>query len=275
METHSFRGGGETVAVYRQVHVSFWQDPFILNLTPEEKYFYLYLMTNSKTSQCGIYEISKKVMMFETGYNLETVEKLLNRFIEYGKVAYDEETGEIFLLNWPKYNWNKSDRVLKCIAKELEQVKSNRLLEVYNKTMDSLCIPYEYSMDRPGEEKEKEKEKEEDIVPYQAIVDLFHELCPSLPKLMRLTNNRRTAIKNRWKEYGDLEAFRTLFARAEASDFLSGRNGKWTNCNFDWLIKPSNAVKVLEGTYDNNKYAKNQQPAYHRPIEFVLPEVDA
>jgi len=259
------------MAVYRQVHVSFWQDPFILNLTPEEKYFYLYLMTNSKTSQCGIYEISKKVMMFETGYNLETVEKLLNRFIEYGKVAYDEETGEIFLLNWPKYNWNKSDRVLRCIAKELEQVKSNRLLEAYNKTMDSLCIPYEYSMDRPGEEKEKEKEKEEDIVPYQAIVDLFHELCPSLPKLLRLTNNRRTAIKNRWKEYGDLEVFRTLFAKAEASDFLSGRNGKWTNCNFDWLMKPSNMVKVLEGNYDNPKPKDEPKP----DLEFYLPKEGA
>ena len=260
------------MAVYRQVHVSFWQDPFILNLTPEEKYFYLYLMTNSKTSQCGLYEISKKVMMFETGYNLETVEKLLSRFIEYGKVAYDEETGEIFLLNWPKYNWNKSDRVLKCIAKELELVKSNRLLEAYNKTMDSLSIPYEYSMDSPGEEKEKEKEKEkeEDIVPYQAIVDLFHELCPSLPKLMRLTNNRRTAIKNRWKEYGDLEAFRTLFARAEASDFLSGRNGKWTNCNFDWLMKPSNMIKVLEGNYDNPK--TKEEPTRKRQL--YMPEGD-
>ncbi|TKI91171.1 replication protein, partial [Bacillus wiedmannii] len=38
------------MAVYRPVHVSFWQDSFVLDLTPEEKYFYLYLMTNSKTS---------------------------------------------------------------------------------------------------------------------------------------------------------------------------------------------------------------------------------
>lgn len=54
------------MAVYRQVHVSFWQDPWVLELTPEEKYFYLYLMTNSKTKQCGCYEISKKVMCIET-----------------------------------------------------------------------------------------------------------------------------------------------------------------------------------------------------------------
>ena len=38
---------------------------------------------------------------------------------------------------------------------------------------------------------------------------------------------------------------------AEDSDFLSGRNGKWTSCNFDWLINENNMVKVLEGNYKN------------------------
>ena len=44
------------MAVYRHIHIEYWQDGFVLDLTPEEKYFYIYLMTNSKTSQCGIYE---------------------------------------------------------------------------------------------------------------------------------------------------------------------------------------------------------------------------
>ena len=28
----------------------------------------------------------------ETGYSMETVEKLLNRFVAYGKILYDAET---------------------------------------------------------------------------------------------------------------------------------------------------------------------------------------
>jgi len=39
---------------YRQVQVGYWQDGFVLELTLEEKYFYIYLMTNSKVSQIGI-----------------------------------------------------------------------------------------------------------------------------------------------------------------------------------------------------------------------------
>ena len=70
------------MAVFRKLNTSFWQDPLVLDLTPEEKYFYLYLMTNTKTNQCGIYEIPKKVMEMETGYNSETIDKLIKRFVE-------------------------------------------------------------------------------------------------------------------------------------------------------------------------------------------------
>ena len=80
---------------HRFVNVEFWQDAFVLDLTPEEKYFYLYIMTNSKTSQCGIYELPYRVIELETGYNHETVEKLLNRFVEYGKIKYSKNTKEL------------------------------------------------------------------------------------------------------------------------------------------------------------------------------------
>ena len=43
---------------------------------------------------------------------------------------------------------------------------------------------------------------------------------------------------------------------AERSDYLSGRNGKWQNCSFDWLIKENNYIKVLEGNY--NRYSNKQ-----------------
>lgn len=53
-------------------------------------------MNNSKTSQCGIYELPKRIIETETGYNRETVDKLLNRFIDYKKIVYCEETREVF-----------------------------------------------------------------------------------------------------------------------------------------------------------------------------------
>ncbi|WJQ02899.1 DnaD domain protein [Geobacillus stearothermophilus] len=159
------------MAKFRQIHVDFWQDSFVIELTPEEKYFYLYLMTNSKTSQCGIYELPKKIIEMDTGYNRETVDKLLKRFVDYGKIKYNEETKEVFLVNWIKYNAIKSPKVKSCIKKELEKVKTKEFIAEFlamckrcGYEMDTLSIPYPYGIDTVsidyGEEKEKEKEKE-------------------------------------------------------------------------------------------------------------------
>ena len=123
---------------HRFVNVEFWQDAFVLDLTPEEKYFYLYIMTNSKTSQCGIYELPYRVIELETGYNRETVEKLLNRFVEYGKIKYSKNTKRTFILNWAKFNWNNSEKVVNRIKQELDNVKEISFIEQYLDYVNSL-----------------------------------------------------------------------------------------------------------------------------------------
>jgi DnaD/phage-associated family protein len=169
------------VAKYRQVHVEFWQDGFVLDLTPEEKYFYIYLMTNSKTSQCGIYELPKRIIETETGYNRETVDKLLKRFIDYEKIQYDDRTKEIMLVNWIKYNSIKSPKTIACIKKELTVIKNKEFLYRFY----AICKGYGYPIDTPyiylgeeeeqeeEEEREKEKEKEKEQEEESVVVNVF------------------------------------------------------------------------------------------------------
>ena len=87
-------------------------------------------------------------------------------------------------------------------------------------------------------------------IEYSQIVELFNRICVSLPKAMNLTDTRKQKIKSAYKSLnGDFEGF---FRRVEESDFLSGRSGKWDKCCFDWILKPSNLVKIIEGNYDNS-----------------------
>ena len=83
---------------------------------------------------------------------------------------------------------------------------------------------------------------------YQHIVDLYHQLCPSLPKVAKLTPERERAIKARLKEFNHDE-FITAFKKAEASAFLKGANGGW-KANFDFIMRAGSMVKILEGQYD-------------------------
>ena len=118
---------------FRQIQTSFWSDTYIQEeMTAEDKYFYLYLMTNEFTTQIGIYPITKKQMAFDLGYSMESVQALLQRFETYHKlIKYDTETREIILLKWAENNLNIGGKpVQDLIKKEISQVKNKEFLSL-------------------------------------------------------------------------------------------------------------------------------------------------
>jgi hypothetical protein len=117
------------MATYRKLHTTFWTDPFVENLTQEQKLFYLYLITNTKTKQSGIYEITKKYMAYETGFSIKEITELITYFVKDGKILYSETTNEIAITNWIKYNFSFSHSVLKCIETDLYEVKDKDLIK--------------------------------------------------------------------------------------------------------------------------------------------------
>ena len=89
-----------------------------------------------------------------------------------------------------------------------------------------------------------------DRTDYQAVLDAFHESCSSLPKVLKLSDSRKKAIKARLNDFG-LEEIKRAFVLTEQSDFLKGTNTNGWQASFDWLMKPANLTKVLEGNYEN------------------------
>ncbi len=155
------------MAAYRQVHITFWQDPFIEELSPKQKYFYIYLMTNSKTRQCGCYEISMKLIKYETGLTQSEIDSYIKLLVQANKIDYDKLNKEFLVINWLKHNSFKSPKVKTCITKELELIKTKRFKDFVigiissNTSIDSLSIVYsESSGSGPQEEEEQEEEKE-------------------------------------------------------------------------------------------------------------------
>ena len=139
------------MATYRNVQMSFWTDPKVADdFTPEDKYFYLYLLTNPYTKICGCYELSIRQMTIDTGYSKDTVLKLLKRLEDIHKVIkYSDENKEILVVNWPKYNWSQSPKVKKSIEDSLAKLKTTQfkefLIECYNH-IDTISIGYQYSI---------------------------------------------------------------------------------------------------------------------------------
>lgn len=149
------------MAIFRKINVSFWDDEKVVDdFTPEDRYFMLYLMTNPHTNQVGCYQITLRQIEFETGYNKETVLKLISRFEKVLKVIkYSESTKELLILNWHKYNWTNSPKILACLSKEYKSIK-NREFRYY---INRVSIQYGYGIDTESqEEQEQEQEKEQE-----------------------------------------------------------------------------------------------------------------
>lgn len=158
------------MARFRMVHTEFWDDPKVVEeMTPEDKFFFLYLLTNSNTTQTGIYQITKKQMAFDMGYSLESINSLLERFIKHHKIViYNPETREIAIKNWGKYNFNRGGKpIIDCVISELKMVKDISLIEYVGERIEreeikKIYDTYNDTSTISGQEKEKEEEEEED-----------------------------------------------------------------------------------------------------------------
>lgn len=199
------------MAIFRKLHTSFWSDPFIQDLNNEQKLFYLYLLTNEKTKQCGIYEISKKQICFDLGYSIENVTKLINHFVKIGKIMYSEKTNEIAIKNWLKFNNSTSPKVVSCIQSELKQVKDRVLIEYTN----GIYTPSQEEKEQE-EEEEQEQQQEKDLVlqPIEPTIEQIFEWFwnayqkvgvkkTSLTAFKKLSKNEMLLIKEHLPKYLD------------------------------------------------------------------------
>ena len=83
------------------------------------------------------------------------------------------------------------------------------------------------------------------------IRELYNSVCGSYPRLVKMSESRKKAIRARLRAGYTVDDFRRLFEMAESSDFLKGRNRRNWSATFDWLIADANMAKVLDGNYRN------------------------
>lgn len=181
------------MAIFRKINIDFWEDCKVVDeFTPEDRYFMLYLMTNPHTNQTGCYELTPRQMEFETGYNRDTILKLIKRFSEnLNIILYDENTKEVLIKNWHKYNWTSSPKIMTCILKEIESIKSTEL----RYCIDSLLIQYGYSTDtvciqkhNKNKNKNKNKEEEKDIKENKKFIK------PTIEEIKKYCLERKNSI---------------------------------------------------------------------------------
>lgn len=124
----------------------------------------------------------------------------------------------------------------------------------FNNIKEAKASTSETSSDAAAEPQAQAKNEEsQDKIDFEKVRQQFNRLMQdkAIPKLKgKIAGQRKAFFEARVREYGITSAYRVMIKAAE-SEFLNGggRNG-WL-ANFEWIFRPNNFPKVLDGYYDN------------------------
>lgn len=248
------------MAIYRNVHISFWNDAKVSDeMTPEDKYFMLYLLTNPLTSQVGCYAITKRQMSYETGYNVETIDKLLLRLEKnLNVIKYDSNTKEVLINNWYKYNWTASPKILSYIKKELKNIKSKEFIKIINKN-----VAYIYGIDTLGIQKEQEQEQEQKKEQEkEKKQEQFNIFWSKYPKKVSKEQAKKAFFKTSFSDEMFSEMLNSLEKFKKTKDWLKDK-GQYIPYPATWLNQ-----KRWEDEFENNIFEE-------KVFNNIDPEVEA
>jgi hypothetical protein len=101
-----------------------------------------------------------------------------------------------------------------------------------------------------------EKPPKADPIPYQKIIDLYHQTLPSNPKCLKLSTKRKAQIGARWRngDIPDLETWKEYFEFVAASAWLTGKCEPSPGrtrfiADIEWLTNETNFTKTYERKY--------------------------
>lgn len=158
------------------------------------------------------------------------------KMIQYDKISVNKNN-VITITNWGKYQ------------SEYSRQKQYRDKESHKKNCNFDCNESN-SLDIDRDiERDKEQDKERIVL----IVERWNLFSKknNLPAIMNIKSNRLVSLRARLKEK-EFE-FDMILEMIEKSPHLLGENERGWTVTFDWILNPSNYIKIIEGQYLKRK----------------------
>ena len=222
-----------------------------------------------KMNNSGVFKLNDKIAftpkMFSTIFRKseDDIKTALEIFEAYGMVEIVEDV--VTIPNWGKHQdlekFENKKNYMRGYMAEYREKQKNIVSESNCKTNSKANCKTNSKANVSSADKDidvnkdinidTDKDKDKDSkISYQLIVDMYNDTCVSLPKVKKLSEDRKSAIRARMNMF-TVEDFKKLFEKAEASNWLKGGNNKNWMATFDWLITDKHMAKVIEGFYDN------------------------
>lgn len=202
--------------------------------------------------------------------SVNTVRSRLSEMKKDGRIELETNNviSKITILNYEKYQGVDYAQVPDTIGKCVESEVSSHIQTPLPKEEPTKELQEEIQTEHTVPNLPTTQQKTQ--VDCAFVLKLYHHICQSLPKVLKLSDKRKSKIRIRFEEMGqDYQVMQEVFEKAEASNFLRGDNNRGWHADFDWIFtNGQNWVKILEGKYDNkpqtehNRYETQQTDRY-------------
>lgn len=253
--------------------------------------FFLYCLSNANLQDKtwrGIYVkrgqlvVSRSTVCRELGIEERRYRTIISRLQKSGEIEVDTSGPStlITIVNWERYQADyveeaeihrpaidqtpseerPSDIVANagvnpCAAVQNCDCQSQQLalaVQANESTAPSRALDLFFESDPQAVSQPPKKKKAE--VDCEFIVKLYHDRCPDFPKVLKITDKRKTRIRLWYEDVGaSYERVQEIFDRCSVSRFLKGDNNQGWKADFDWITNRANWVKILEGKYDDKE----------------------
>ena len=210
-----------------------------------------------------------KMLADELDFEENTVSLALTALENLGMIS----TNPLEITNWEEYqNVDGMEKIREQTRKRVADYRTRKKALEEGQMMcnvtRNVTVTHGNATDKE-EELEEELEKEVESIETsddvscrsedrQAVVSAWNALGLSqITKLIPGTN-RYKQLNARIKEYG-LDKVLEAIDNVRQSSFLRGQNKNGWIAAFDWLIKPNNFCKVLDGNYANHEAKGDRQ----------------
>lgn len=232
----------------RSVDTRFWVDTWVRKLNPLDRYVFLYFLTNTHSSWCGVYELDMSMVAFETGiHETDLVNSILPRISS--KIIYID--GWVCIKNFEKYHSSKSadtqkgiENAWKVVPEEIRSKIKALLSKIdpleggspsaFTSTLTSASSfkPEETSGTTPVPTQKKIKYSNEDMRLTELLISLIEKNTPE----WTLKGNKET-----WAEH--IEKLHRIDGRTyEQIEYMI----RWTQADSFWRQNILSTAKLRE-----------------------------
>lgn len=216
-----------------------------------------------KQNNSGVFTLNGKIpytdkMLATIFRRKETIVTLaLQTFEQFGMIEIINNT--ITIPNWSKHqNFDKIEKKTEYMREYMKEYRNKQKLLAEGKegcktNSKTNCKTNSKSNVSSLDKIRKDKIREDkNRIDYNNIVEIYNQNCYNLPKISKLTEKRKVAIRKFLKEF-TIEDFINICDLANNNDFLTGNNDRNWKADFDFLLRIDKATAILENKYSKKK----------------------